>query len=171
MSTLHLCDLVFILRFQSGAFMAVNSPQQPTAYHVHLAHRDLLAPLILVLSYSVVFDKGKRIIDTGMSNVQLWRWITTSVVICDLRESGGDYASVHFSWPFKYETYLNMWLLRYKVSATEKRTPCVFKTQTNWLMPFKGEKNPCLFWESYQTRRTCIHFVGKTKSFECLSRW
>jgi len=51
--------------------MAVNSPQQPTAYHVHLAHRDLLAPLILVLSYSVVFDKGKRIIDTGMSNVQL----------------------------------------------------------------------------------------------------
>jgi len=60
MSTLHLCDLVFILRIQSGAFMAVNSPQQPTACHVHLAQNGLLAPLILVLFYSVVADKGKR---------------------------------------------------------------------------------------------------------------
>jgi hypothetical protein len=169
MSTLHLCDLVFILRVQSGAFMTVNSPQQPTAYHVHPAQRGLLVPLILVLSYSVVVDKGKRIIDTGMSNVQLWRWMTTNVR--DLRESGDDYASVHFPWSFKYETYLNTWVLKYQVPAAEKRTPCVFMTQTNWLMPFRGGKNPCLFWGSYQTRRTCIHFVGKTKSFECLSRW
>lgn len=71
MSTVHLCYLVFILRVQSGVFMAVNSPQQPTAYHVHLAQRGLLAPLILVLSYRAVVDKGKHIIDTGMSDVQL----------------------------------------------------------------------------------------------------
>jgi len=71
MSNLHLCDVVFILRVQSGAFMAVISPQQPTDHHVHLAQRGLLATFILVLSYSVVVDKGKPIIDTGMSNVQL----------------------------------------------------------------------------------------------------
>jgi hypothetical protein len=138
MSTLHLCDLVFILRVQFGVFMAVNSPQQPTAFRVHLAQRGLLSSLILVLSYSVVVDKGKRIIDTGMSNVQLWRWMKTNVR--DLRESGGDHASVHFCWPFKYKTYLNMWLLRYQVPAAEKRTPCVFMTQTNCLMPFREEK-------------------------------
>jgi len=109
------------LRVQSGAFMAVISPQQPTAYHVHLVQRGLLATLILVLSYSLVVDKGKHIIDTGMSNVQLWRWLRTDVR--DLRESGDDYASIHFSWPFKYWTYLHTWLLRYQVPAAEKEHP------------------------------------------------
>jgi len=88
------------LRVQSGAFMAVISRQQPAAYHVRLTQRGLQETLILVLSYSVVVDEGKHIIDTGMSNVQLWRWLKTNVR--DLRERGDDYASVHVSWPFKY---------------------------------------------------------------------